>query len=146
MIRSSEVGSGCILACCSAAYRAFAFQKPNMAKIALPIVAISNAKGDVPASQNPNTLASPVDKMMFENAPSRSCGKKSAKTALKVPSYVLLPIPSKMYITNREPKLQDSYDGNSRKRSAIKRYDIAPAVSILSLFGSQYLMYLTSLL
>jgi hypothetical protein len=77
-------------------YIAFAFQKPTMAKIELTIVTISIAKGETPATQNPTTLATPVDNMIFAKAPSRSSGKKSANTARRVPSYVLRPIPSKM--------------------------------------------------
>ena len=67
-------------------YSAFAFQKPAIARIELPIMTISNANGDTPASQNPATLAIPVDNIIFAKAPSLSCGKKSANTARNVPN------------------------------------------------------------
>ena len=145
MLKSSDDGGIGSNLCCSAMYKAFAFQNPIIAKMLHTIVAISIANGEIPASQNPTTLANPVDRIIFANAPSRSCGKKSANTALNVPSYVLLPIPTKTYTRIRELKFHDAYTGKIKNRRAISKYDIAPAVRIRSLFGSKNLMHATSL-
>ena len=71
MTKSSDDGSGSNLSC-SDIYNVFAFQNPTIAKRALAIVTTSKANGDTPASQKPNTLASPVLKIILAKAPSRS--------------------------------------------------------------------------